>query len=85
MDDDTLALPNHVTRRGRTFHYVRRIPDDIASAFRQARIQLSLKTTDPLIARQRALDLDKQYEAQFAVARRSQGNASYRALHRWLL
>jgi integrase len=73
MDDDSMALPNHVTCRDGVYQYVRRIPDEIADAFAKSRIQLSLRTRLPSEARLRAAKLDEDIERQFAEARRGKG------------
>jgi len=69
MDDENVPLPNHVIRRNGVFQYVRRIPDDVASAFATARIQRSLKTRIPTEARLRAAQIDREVEEQFTKAR----------------
>jgi hypothetical protein len=75
MDDDSMALPNHVTCRDGIYQYVRRVPDDIADAFAKSRIQLSLRTRLPSEARLRAAKLDEDIERQFAEARRGKGTS----------
>lgn len=69
MDVENVPLPNHVIRRNGVFQYVRRIPDDVASAFATARIQRSLKTRIPTEARLRAAQIDREVEEQFTKAR----------------
>lgn len=69
MDDESVPLPTHVVRRNGVFQYVRRIPDDVASAFATTRIQRSLKTRLPTEARLRAAQIDREVDEQFAKAR----------------
>lgn len=76
MDDENMVLPAHVTLRNGVYHYVRRVPDDVAHAFAAARIQRSLKTRTPSDARLRAAQLDIEIERQFTEARASKGVAA---------
>ncbi len=73
MDDDTMPLPTHVTWRGTTLQYVRRVPDDVAPRFGRTRIQRSLRTRDPLVARAKALELDYTFEKRFQEVRAALG------------
>lgn len=69
MDDESVPLPTHVILRNGVYQYVRRIPDDVASAFATTRIQRSLKTRLPSEARLRAAQIDREIDEQFAKAR----------------
>ena len=70
-----MALPIHVTKRGDVYQYVRRIPDDIASAFKVSRIQRSLRTRDKARALSEAAKLNDAVELQFAEVRAKLGVA----------
>jgi hypothetical protein len=71
--DEKMGLPNHVTKRGATYQYVRRIPDDIAPAFGVSRIQRSLRTGDKAKAFSEAAKVNDAVEQQFAEARAKLG------------
>ena len=73
--DEKMGLPNHVTKRGATYQYVRRIPDDIASAFGISRIQRSLRTGDRTKAFSEAAKVNEAVEQQFSEARAKLGIA----------
>ena len=44
--DDEMPFASHITKRGRVYQYVRRVPEDIADGFAFTRVQRSLRTTD---------------------------------------
>jgi hypothetical protein len=73
--DEKMGLPNHVTKRGATYQYVRRIPDDIAVAFGVSRIQRSLRTGDRTKAFTEAAKVNEEVERQFSEARAKLGVA----------
>ncbi len=64
-----MSIPNYVALRKRTYHYVRRIPDDLQAAFGKERIQRSLKTSDQGEALRLAGIVNAEVEKQFAAAR----------------
>ena len=68
-----MPFASHVTKRGRIFQYVRRVPEDIADAFPYARVQRSLKTADKAIAYAAAASIHAEVESQFVLARRRKG------------
>jgi hypothetical protein len=70
---DDLGISNHLTLRNGVCQYVRRVPDDLRTAFPFARIQKSLRTRDPRRARAAALELDRLWDGRFAEARRAKG------------
>jgi hypothetical protein len=71
--DDEMPFASHVTKRGRIFQYVRRVPEDIADAFPYSRVQRSLKTADKAIAYAAAASFHAEVESQFVAARRQKG------------
>lgn len=70
---DDLGISNHLTTRNGVCQYVRRVPEDLRSAFPFPSVQTSLRTRDPRRAREAALDLDRLWDRRFAEARRSKG------------
>ncbi len=76
MADDDVPVANHLTTRNGVCQYVRRVPEDLLGAFAFARVQLSLKTRDQRIAREKALALDLEWDRRFAEARQRRGLAS---------
>ncbi len=72
MTDD-MGISNHLTFRGGVCQYVRRVPEDLRAAFPFARVQTSLRTRDPRLARSAALKLDEEWDRRFAEARRAKG------------
>lgn len=38
MDDEDVPFASHITKRGRIYQYVRRVPEDLADAFPFSRI-----------------------------------------------
>jgi hypothetical protein len=94
--DDEMPFASHLVKRGETYHYVRRIPNDVADAFPLSRVQRSLRTKDRATAYQTGARVHAEIEAQFAAARRRKGAtldllptddwtwADWRALAEWL-
>jgi hypothetical protein len=74
MDDD-LAFASHITKRGRIYQYIRRVPDDLADVFPFARIQRSLRTSDRAAAYAAASHVHAEFEKHFTVLRRKKGAA----------
>lgn len=68
MDED-MPFPAHVTKRGDSYQYVRRIPNELRNAFGMSRIQKSLRTSIRAEAFSAAARLNEEIERQFAEAR----------------
>lgn len=68
-----MPVASHVTGRGCTYQYVRRVPKDIADGFAFARVQRSLRTSDRATAYEAAARVHSEIEKQFAAARRRKG------------
>jgi hypothetical protein len=71
--DDEMPFASHITKRGRTYQYVRRVPEDIADGFAFSRVQRSLRTTDRATAYEAGARVHSEVEKQFAAARRKKG------------
>lgn len=69
MADDDVPVANHLTTRSGVCQYVRRVPEDLLGAFAFARVQLSLKTRDQRVAREKALALDLEWDRRFTDVR----------------
>jgi hypothetical protein len=73
MDDEDVPFASHITKRGRIYQYVRRVPEDLADAFPFSRIQRSLRTVDRATAYEAGARVHSEVEKQFAGARRKKG------------
>ena len=73
MDDEDVPFASHITKRGRIYQYVRRVPEDLADAFPFSRIQRSLRTADRATAYEAGARVHSDVEKQFAGARRKKG------------
>ncbi len=62
----------HVTKRGEIYLYERRVPLQYAAVAGRRRVRRSLRTKDPVEAKLRAAELDKQYEAHWEALRAGQ-------------
>lgn len=56
---------NHVTKRGEVFLYERRVPLRFLEVAGVKRVRRSLDTKDPAVAKMKAAELDKAYEAHW--------------------
>ncbi len=72
MDDD-LPFASYITKRGRIYQYVRRVPEDLAGAFPFARVQRSLRTADSATAYKAGAHVHDEIEKRFAALRRKRG------------
>jgi hypothetical protein len=68
-----LAFASHITKRGRIYQYIRRVPDDLADVFPFARIQRSLRTSDRAAAYAAASHVHAEFEKYFTALRRKKG------------
>ncbi|MGO9772052.1 MAG: DUF6538 domain-containing protein [Roseiarcus sp.] len=68
-----MPFASHITKRGRMYQYVRRVPEDIADGFAFSRVQRSLRTTDRATAYEAGARVHFEVEKQFAAARRKKG------------
>ena len=64
--DDKMPFASHIVLRGSRYYYVRRIPKDVASHYKNVRVQLSLKTHDRAVAFATAARLEAEMEREFA-------------------
>jgi hypothetical protein len=71
--DDELPFASHITKRGRVYQYVRRVPEDLGDAFPFARVQRSLRTQDRATAYEAAARVHSEIEKRFAAARGKKG------------
>jgi hypothetical protein len=71
--DDELPFASHITKRGRVYQYVRRVPEDLGDAFPFARVQRSLRTQDRVTAYEAAARVHSEIEKRFAAARGKKG------------
>jgi hypothetical protein len=71
--DDELPFASHITKRGRVYQNVRRVPEDLGDAFPFARVQRSLRTQDRATAYEAAARVRSEIEKRFAAARRKKG------------
>jgi hypothetical protein len=60
----------HLVRRGNTFHFRIAVPRELVARVGKAEIKTTLRTTDPLTARQRSRVLSSAIDALFEEVRR---------------
>lgn len=65
-----MVAQTHLVRRGNTFHFRIAVPRELVARIGRCEIKTTLKTTDPLTARQRGRVLSSAIEALFEEVRR---------------
>ncbi len=65
-----MVAQTHLVRRGNTFHFRIAVPRELVARIGRSEIKTTLKTTDPLTARQRSRVLSSAIEALFMEVRR---------------
>lgn len=65
-----VVAQTHLVRRGNTFHFRIAVPRELVARVGKAEIKTTLRTTDPLTARQRSRVLSSAIEALFEEVRR---------------
>ncbi|MEO1293735.1 MAG: site-specific integrase, partial [Pseudomonadota bacterium] len=78
-DMQVLMNAKYVPKRGEIFLYERRVPLQYAAVVGRRRVRRSLRTKDPIVATQRAIELDKQYKAQWEALRAGQAPEQHEA------